>query len=173
MLSINTSSFRIVLFLIIIIGQGFWSYSKIETVRESYQSQKLEKIKCVTKNPFRKATAAEITKQGNVFMNWSVLILGGIVALLSTTKVQRSSLAKLFYILLGPSAVFLVGSLYTGWILKKRYAYLTIKNNFSSISCLNKLLNLQADLFFYALAFVSFFALFAFILILSENNKCD
>jgi hypothetical protein len=162
---------RVVLLFILLIGSGFWSYSKLQRVRDEYQGQVVEAVRVGEEDVSRKSASSGILKQAEFFQSWSVLILAGIIAISVTTKIHRTPGVSWIYLLLGPAVMFLLISLNTGWVLTKRHAYRSAKNNFTELGDLSALLDLQSDLFLYAVVCVSLFA--AWFLFLIVHGKIE
>lgn len=173
-ISKHIGEIRAALLIILLIASAGWSYCKLETVREGYQSSSVE-----TNEPQQKEdgatieadneVCAEILKQADQFRGWSVLVLGGIIALLVTTKVHRTVGVEWAYLPLGPAAIFLVNSLYAGWILTKRYTFLVATKNFSDYDSLSDLLQVQSDLFLNSILCVGLLAgWFLFLIVLGK-----
>ncbi|HEV7645855.1 MAG TPA: hypothetical protein VGO50_18085 [Pyrinomonadaceae bacterium] len=138
---------------------AYYSSDRIESIRDSYQnSTAVSKVTAENTDLNSRNVDAEIIKQSEQFKNWAALVLGGIIAILVTSKVYRTPLIEWIYLVLAPSAVFLVYSLYAGWVLGKRYTFLVSLNYYSPTDGLIKLLEGQAGLFLYSIAGVSVFA---------------
>jgi hypothetical protein len=158
MKTVRIPTLRAVLLFFLIIGSGGWAYSGIEAIRQRYQDSVVDTIDAGKENVAYKNAASEILKQKELFQGWSVLVLAGIVTILITTKIHRAQGIVWVYLVLGPAAIFLITSLYAGWVLTKRYTYLVAKNNYSDFNNLSALLDRQSDLFLYAIGCVSLFA---------------
>lgn len=98
----------------------------------------------------RQTTGAELLKESNEFQGWTVLVMGGVIALLVTTKVHSNSNPEWSFILFGPAFVFLGTSFLAAWELKKRYNYLLVHNNFEDLNSLAKHLSAQFTLLSYS-----------------------
>jgi len=154
---------RVAVLLILITVSAAYAYCRIEIVRSQYQAvQSGEQAEVANR---RKATAQEVVRQGDLFLGWAMLFLGGIVALITTAKVHRIPFYAWAYLALGPACVFLAGSLLAGWVLRKRYAYFVLKENFSDISSLFELANVQSSLFFNSVFCAGAFGAFFLVLL--------
>jgi hypothetical protein len=167
---------RVALLIILLVVTTAWAYLKEDEVRQSYQRNNVS-MGSTEEVEARKDAAKELLKQSDQFQGWSVLILGGIVAVLVTTKVHRTPNFEWAYLPLGPAAVLLAYSLHVGWVVAKRYTFLVGANDFTSNSSLSSLVQLQSDLFLYSILCVSLFASwFLFLIVLGrvepfEDNK--
>ncbi len=119
----------------------------------------------------RKAAVSELLRQSDLFQTWGLLVPGGIVALLVTNKSHRSPWFEWPYMLLGPSAVLILTSLFSSWVVRKRFTYMVIHNNYESLKSISDLVAKQADLFLTALMVVSLFA--AWFLVLITAGKIE
>jgi hypothetical protein len=168
MTSTGQKAIRATLLVAMVIGSAWFSYRKVDNIRESYQQTQLQNIWIGGEDIAHKNACEQMIKQTEQFQGWSVLILGGIVAILVTTKVHRIAHFGWAYLPLGPAAVFLTGSLNVGWVFSKRYAYIVAKNNFE-LPKLSSLLEVQSDLFLYSIICVSLFAAcFLFFIVLER-----
>lgn len=149
---------------------AYWSYCKIEKVRQSYQVP-VETIPAGEEDINSKNAALELIKQSELFQGWSVLALGGIVAISVTTKVHRTPGIGWAYLFLAPAAIFLLNSLQAGWVVKKRYTFLVGRNNFSLYPTLSNLLQVQSELFLYSLLGLSLFAGWFLLFIVIGKSK--
>jgi hypothetical protein len=164
----GVSRIRASLLIMLVATSAWWSYHQVNAIRDAYQGTAVKNIWIGGEDIAHKNACAEIVKQGEQFQGWSVLILGGIVAILVTTKVHRMPYFGWAYLPLGPAAVFLATSLHAGWVLSKRYTYLVAKNNFE-LPTLSALLDVQSDLFLYSILCVSLFATcFLFFIVLER-----
>ncbi len=167
--------FRILVLFALTICFGVWAFIGLEKIRSENEKRQecAEEIKGET-NVVEKNTADAILKQSEQFQSWAVLILTGIVALLITTKVHQTPGAQWAYLPLAPAIVFLVTALNAGWVLMKTYTFLLSLNNFSDFSSLANLLQMQSDLFLYAIICVSLFAgWFLFMIVLGRVKTFD
>lgn len=188
----NRSIGRIIRVVLLFVGIALswcFSHSGIEKVRHEYQTVKVgfvqkglehEAYRTIGEQEVKpgesfgdwkslheayKAAAGEVLKQSQSFQGWGALLLAGIVTILITTKVHRVPRISWLYLVLAPAGVFLLHSLYAGWILAKRYTYLVAQNNYSNLVSLETLFEQQATLFLYALICVSAFAAWFLVLI--------
>jgi|ERR1044071_4504206 hypothetical protein len=163
--------FRLALLLILLVGSSLWSYRQVEGVIASIQETKTEFVPEGCEDKRRKNGFEEMIKQSGQFQGWSVLILGGIIAVIITTKVHKYPLPLVAwaYVAIGVAAVFLVFSLYAGWVLEKRYTFLLPFNDFADFKNMNALLQLQAKFFMLSMAAVSIFAGWFLVLIILEK----
>lgn len=153
---------RMVVLVGLLIGSGLYSYCKIDKARESYQAPSSATAEPKRDDPASKEAdknaTAEILKQAEQFRGWSVLVLAAIVAILVTTKVHRAPAVEWAYLVLGPATMFLVNSLYAGWVLNKRYTHLVATNNYSDYGSISRLLQIESDLFLASIVCVGLFA---------------
>lgn len=157
---------RFAIFLIIMVGGALCSHCEVEKVRESYQDTEIEEVAKGAENETLKNALAEMVKQSEQFHSWSVLILGGIVAIIITTKVHKAPGLPWAYIAIGLAGVVLIYSLQAGWVLKKRYTFLVSNNNYTDFNSMNSLLQTQVNLFMFAMLCVSVFASWFLVLII-------
>lgn len=103
------------------------------------------------------------TKQNESLTNWSLTILGAIIAISVTSKVHHVRWCSSAYIVLGPAGAFFFGSLRAGWHFQRRVANMIALNDLSDLKSLASLLLQQTDLFrvglIIAAAFGSWFLL--------------
>lgn len=149
---------RAAILLILLLASGWWSYCKVEQASGNYREVETIPPDKEKLNTSFKSAAGELSKQQELFQNWSVLILGGIVAIITTTNVHRSPNVEWAFIPLGPAAVFLLNSLKAGWEFTRRYAFLVSRDNFLDLNSLSTLVLIQSNLFLYAILCVSLFA---------------
>lgn len=163
----NSTAIRVLLLCVLIILSGWWGYRTVDKIRDQYQNTVPASVKIGEENQAFKNAAGELLKQSEQIQNWSILVLGGIVAILVTTKVHRTPKVEWAYLPIGPATMFLINGVFAGQILMRRYTYLTGKNNFDSILSLSSLSNAQSDLFIYSLFCLGLFAGWFLFLIVS------
>lgn len=149
---------RVIFLLILFLAAGWWSYRKIEGVSANYPKVATVTTEQKELNASFKSAAAELSKQRELFQGWSVLILGGIVAIITTTKVHRTPNVSLAFIPLAPAVAFLLNSLNAGWEFTRRYSFLVSRDNFLDLNSLSALVLIQSDFFLYAILCVSLVA---------------
>jgi hypothetical protein len=87
------------------------------------------------------------------------LLLGGIIGLVTITKVHTIEKCEWLFLIVAPAASFLLGSLAAGIVFQRRVAYLSVQPTPDSIDSLNALLTTQSDQLEYAVLTLSVFAL--------------
>jgi len=163
---------RIFLLLMLSGISARWSVCLIEQA-EAQMVTKVESKQVLEKNDPYKETAGEFLKQSTEFQGWTVLILGGVIAILITTKVHSNSRPHWTFILFGPAIVFLFYSFLAAWELKKRYNYLLLHNNFADVTSLSSHLDAQFKLLGWATGVLMGFAAVFLFLTLAREIKPD
>jgi hypothetical protein len=67
-----------------------------------------------------------MTEQNKQMIDWGILLLAGLVALVTTTKVHKIAYYEWWYLLLAPAASFILGSVWVGVLFQRRAAYLQL-----------------------------------------------
>lgn len=153
---------RVVLLILILIATSVYWYSRIDTIRASYQTveqlPKSEPENSRSKDATEemghgdskvsrwKDAAKEMRNQNQLLINWGALLLAGITALVATSTVHAIPKLEWIYLLLAPAGSLLLGSLWAGVIFQRRLTYLILKDDIESIGSLNSLLTAQAEL---------------------------
>jgi hypothetical protein len=161
--------FRLAILLMLLVGSSLWSYREVERVVASFQKSVPTRVPDGQEDKGRKNAFEEMIKQSEQFQGWSALILGGIVAIIITTKVHKAPHLAWAYVAIGVAAVFLIFSLHAGWVLRRRYTFLLPFNDFKDFISMNALLQLQVKLFMLSMTAVSIFAGWFLILIIIEK----
>lgn len=73
-----------------------------------------------------------MNKQNDLLLTWSLAIVAGLTALLTTTKVHQVPLVEWVFILLARAAVFVGGSLVAGLRFQQKMAYLRLNGALTS-----------------------------------------
>jgi hypothetical protein len=120
-----------------------------------------------------KETAGELLKQSTEFQGWTVLILGGVIAALITTKVHANCRPEWTFIPFGPATTYLFFSLLAAWELKKRHNYLLFRNNFDDLMSVANHLSVQFQLLGWAGLCLTIVGAWFLILILAGQIKPD
>ncbi len=144
--------------LALLFGLPFWwSLPSISRIQDSYQKP------CVTPlNPtvgkaasgiqsgqsgvepsLAKPVPDSLAQQNKQMIDWGVLLLGGIIALITTTKVHPIKHYEWWFLILGPASSSLLGSLWAGVVFQRRAAYLALQPCPESIDSLIQLLTIQ------------------------------
>jgi hypothetical protein len=167
-----TSVIRVA-FLIGLSGLGALRSCCLIEQAETQIVETVPRLPASEKAPPDKETAGELLRQSTEFQGWAVLILGGITAVLVTTKVHSNSSPEWTFILFGPSMVFLSYSFLAAWELKKRYNYLLLHNNFADVFSLARYLQVQFQLFGWSIGILTLFSACFLSLILVRRIKPD
>lgn len=107
-----------------------------------------------------------MTRQNDLLINWGVIILGALVALVVTTRVHKAPLVAWLFVLVGSAATVLIGSLWAGVLFQRRLTYL-VQKPLVSVSSLNELLLAQSELLEMALIPLGVFAAAFLVMIVS------
>ncbi len=171
---------RFVLFLLLFVFPTYcWIHSS-ESIRDSYQVPNTKQQSTVTA-----PTAPETAKpspvipehmevQNKQMIDWGVLLLGGLVALVTTTKVHKIAYCEWWFLILTPAASFVLGSLWAGVLFQRRAAYLAVQQASDTSESLYKFLSLQSTEFIYCLIPLALFALvFLAAIILGRVTPCQ
>jgi hypothetical protein len=99
-------------------------------------------------------------------LDWGVLILGALIALVTTTKVHKIPIFEWLFLLVALATSFLIGSLAAGIVLQRRAAYLSLQFLVNADSVAKdyldapfKLLSIQSHLLEYTISALAVFAL--------------
>ena len=160
------------MFVVLCAGAALHGYYRFRDADEHIRANVSEKP--LTEKPLpNKETAIELLRQSTEFQGWAVLVLGGITAVATTTKVHSRSFPEWMFILFGPTIVYLGWSFLTAWELKKRYNYLLVHNNFEDLMSLSGYLEVQFKCFSSAIGLLAIFAASFLWLILIGRVKPD
>ncbi|MBZ5668034.1 MAG: hypothetical protein LAO30_26050 [Acidobacteriia bacterium] len=114
-----------------------------------------------------------MTEQNKQMIDWGVLLLGGLVALVTTTKVHKIAYCEWWYLILTPAASFIFGSVWVGVLFQRRATYLEVHQLADTSESLLSFLSLQSTAFTYSLLpLVLFAVLFLTAIILGRVNPC-
>lgn len=114
-----------------------------------------------------------MTEQNKQMIDWGVLLLGGLVALVTTTKVHKITYCEWWYLILVPAISFIFGSVWVGVLFQRRATYLEVHQLADTSESLLRYLWLQSTAFTYSLLPLALFAvLFLTAIILGRVNPC-
>ena len=150
---------RILLLLVLLLVPAYYWYSRIENIRSQYQVAERAEPQRDIRGTCWKDFIAEMSKQSQLLITWGVLLLAGVTALATTTKIHPIPNVEWVYLLLAPATSFLLGSLWAGVVFERRLTYLMNKDGFGSVSSLYGLLGVQSELFEYGVVPLGLFAL--------------
>jgi hypothetical protein len=123
--------------------------------------------------PHRADTLHQMSEQNALLFQWSVLLLGGLAALVTTSKVHRIGQEDVVYVLLAPAAILLLGSLALGVDFQRRLTYLVSKDELH-VPALNGYLFQQGELLFDALlCLVAFVIVFYLFIVFGETRPSE
>ena len=171
---------RFVLFLLLLALPSYCWIQATERIRDTYQAADANRH--LTADP---STTPEVAKpclttpdrmaeQNKQMIDWGVLLLGGLVALLTTTKVHKIAHHEWWFLILTPAASFILGSLWAGVLFQRRAAYLSVQKYADASESLNGFLSIQSHEFIYALIPLALFALvFLAAIILGRVTPCQ
>jgi hypothetical protein len=164
--------FRLILLLVFLVGPLCWSLPGINRIRDSYQTPVPATVKespqAIPKPAGIPAGEAQsgskpvpepLSQQNKQMLDWGVLLLGGIIGLVTVTKVHIIGKCEWLFLTVAPAASFLLGSLAAGIVFQRRVAYLSVQPTPDSIDSLNELLKTQSNQLEYAILTLSVFAL--------------
>jgi len=106
----------------------------------------------------REKVVDELSKQSGQFRGWSVLVIGGIIALAATTKTHRTRFAPWYFIPLAPAATLILFSLHSAWELDKKANYLKATQEWYAYLGVAEIMQVQADLFLDGIVCAAVFA---------------
>jgi hypothetical protein len=112
----------------------------------------------------REATLARMNEQNALLFQWAIVLLGGVAALITTSKVHRVGHVDTVYVLLAPAAVLLLGSIGLGIRFQRSLTYL-VSQDLSHPPALNAYLFHQGELLFAALGCLVVFVIIFYLLI--------
>jgi hypothetical protein len=112
----------------------------------------------------REATLARMNEQNALLFQWAVVLLGGVAALVTTSKVHRIGHVDTVYVLLAPAAVLLLGSIALGIRFQRSLTFL-VSRDYSHPPALNPYLFQQGERLFEALACLALFVVVFYLLI--------
>ena len=142
------------IFTVLSLGIVFWSFYSLPDQEEEEQSE--PKIPGKIED-FEKAIAG-MKETSDQMMNWSILILGGTMAITITSQSIKLKDDNAGLIFMGPIWVFLVASLYFASSFKQILTY-QIANAEYEFAPLNDYLYLQVAFFHYSIAPIGALAL--------------
>lgn len=99
-----------------------------------------------TESTANKNEVAAIVEQSTALQGWSILILGGLAAVLVTTNTRKFNWYPWAFIALGPGTTLVVGSLYVSLVLGRLHGRYIFLNNYRSPSIMRGLLSDQSSL---------------------------
>lgn len=120
--------------------------------------------------PRRDTTLKYMSDQNGLLFQWSVVLLGAIAAVMTTSKVHKIPRIELVYVFLAPSAVFLLGSINLGINFQRSLAYL-VSRDLLHPPALNEYLYNQGQLLLFSLLFLVLFVLAFYLSILFGGTK--
>lgn len=163
--------------VLLFLGPLVYGYRQIEDVRDSYQRLKPATTQSAAQSTEAKtATVPDpLNQQNKQMIDWAVLLLGGSVALSTTTKLHRFKIYKTLYLLLiGPASGFLLASLWCGVVFQRRVAYLSIQTEPESFEALISFLRIESNLLTWGVCLLAVFALcFLFGIVLGFVDPCE
>lgn len=158
--------------VVFLVGPLCWSLPGINRIRDSYQKPVPATIKESAQdmpkpaaNPSVEAQSGPkpvpepLSQQNKQMIDWGVLLLGGIIGLVTVTKVHIIEKCEWLFLIVAPAASFLLASLAAGIAFQRRAAYLSVQPTPDSLDSLNALLSTQSDQLEYAVLTLSVFAL--------------
>lgn len=107
----------------------------------------------------QKQTLQKLGEQNNQFSQWAFALLAGVIAVIVTTKVRKTSNCAWLYAVLGPAGAALLMSLRAGWQFQRRLTNFAALNNYSDLPNASSLLIIQWRLFMVGLICATIFAL--------------
>lgn len=147
----------LILLIVAIFGPALWWYQRLEGVRARYATE-------CTQGQSTGSTAADISgginsmkEQSALLLNWGLVGLGGVIALITTTGTHPFLGIRWLFLLLAPALSLLAGSLWAGLLFQRRVTFLGL-NACRDTGTLNDLLLGQSDLLQYAIWLMAFFA---------------
>jgi len=159
---------RLILLLLFLVMPLCWSLPDIDTIRNSYQVSGPPASKesaQAAPNPAGepqfsfKPVPEPLSQQNKQMIDWGVLLLGSIIALVTITKVHKIERCEWLFLIVALAASFLLGSLAAGIVFQRRAAYLSIQPTPDSLDSLFALLSTQSQQLEYAVLMLSVFAL--------------
>jgi len=173
---------RLILLVLFLVGPLWWSLPDINHIRDSYQNPVPPATKespQVVANPAGQPQAAPkpipipppesqsgpksvpepLSQQNKQMIDWGVLLLGGIIGLVTITKVHKIERCEWLFLIVALAASFLLGSLAAGIVFQRRAAYLSLQTTPDSLDSLFSLLSIQSQQLEYAVLTLSVFAL--------------
>jgi hypothetical protein len=151
---------RVILLVMLTAFSASWAIIRVNATRDSYQEDTPRQAQPVLDES---AASKEMLEQSKVFETWSLTILTGILAILITAKIHRVAHPEWLYLVIGPAAALLIGTLYASWVFRKRYTFLILQRRLHEYETLMRLLQDQTVIFKAALAvMVIFGAVFLF-----------
>lgn len=103
-----------------------------------------------------KAWLTAAKDQSALLLNWTLLLMGGLVALATTTKSHPFKHARWMFLLLAPALSFLAGSAWAGLRFQRRLTHLVL-NHCLGLSTAGEHLKTQSDLLMYAVIITALF----------------
>lgn len=152
----NRLLIRVIIFVLSVALSGGYCYHRVDLIRAQYQNYKEKQNADSIRNYDYKSAFEKMADKNELFINLAVAVLGGVITLVIVAKVHPIVHIEWVYILLGPAASFLIGSLWSGVIFQSRLTYLTLKK-IESFETLNELLMAQSDFLEYAIYILSIF----------------
>jgi hypothetical protein len=141
---------RVILFVLLLGGPLLHSLPAVNHIRNSYQtsvvpSSKKSEARPVPENQsVSKLVPEPLTQQNKQMIDWGVLLLGGIIALVITTNVHPIKHYEWLFLIVTLAVSYLLGSLAAGVVFQRRAAYLAFQTT-EDFDGLFALLQIQSE----------------------------
>ena len=123
---------------------AIWAFDRVNETRDSYQDERPRPARAALDE--QEASKAML-EQSKMFETWTIGLLSGLLIIVFTAKIHRIPNAEWLYIVVGPAAALLLGSLHASWVFRKRFTFLVLKKRLYEYDTLMRLLNDQTVIF--------------------------
>jgi hypothetical protein len=124
----------------------YWQY-KVDLIRCGYDQECANPPPTTSSEPNWKKAVPSMKGESALVLNWTLLLVTGIVAIIVTKKTHRFRSIRFIYFVFAPALGSLLGSLMSAVAFQQRLAFVQFQNCASQAGSLNDLLLVQISAF--------------------------
>jgi hypothetical protein len=147
---VKNSSIAIAVFLFLLIAAAtpilYWKY-RVDLIRCGYDEECTSPPPAKITDPNWKQAVPSMKDQSTLLLNWALLLVTGIVAIIVTKKTHRFRSIRFIYFVFAPALGSLLGSLMSAVAFQQRLAFVQFQNCAAQAGSLNDLLLAQVSAF--------------------------
>lgn len=124
----------------------YWQY-RVDLIRCGYDEECASPPPATISEPNWKQAVPSMKDQSALLLNWALLLVTGVIAIIVTKKTHRFRSIRFIYFVFAPALGSLLGSLLSAVAFQQRLAFVQFQNCVAQAASLNDLLLVQVSAF--------------------------